>query len=141
PAFIVTLSGQLVFRGLTLMILKRLTISPFPSDYMALTTGFIGSEASRETISLVMGFVLAAAYIILQVRHRIVRLPTGYDLASIVMMLVRCVVIAAALIWLFWMLSYYRGIPPVFVTLAIVLLVYSFITSKTVMGRHIYAIG
>ena len=141
PAFIVTLSGQLVFRGLTLMILKGLTISPFPSDYMGLTTGFIGSEASRETICLVMGFVLAAAYIILQVRNRIVRKRKGYDLESIVMMLVRCVVIAAALIWLFWMLSNYRGIPTVFVTLAIVLLVYSFITSKTVMGRHIYAIG
>ena len=141
PAFIVTLSGQLVFRGLTLMILKGLTISPFPSDYMGLTTGFIGSEASRETICLVMGFVLAAAYIILQVRNRIVRKRKGYDLESIVMMLVRCVVIAAALIWLFWMLSNYRGIPTVFLTLAIVLLVYSFITSKTVMGRHIYAIG
>lgn len=141
PAFIVTLSGQLVFRGLTLMILKGLTISPFPSDYMGLTTGFIGSEASRETICLVMGFVLAAAYIILQVRNRIVRKRKGYDLESIVMMLVRCVVIAAALIWLFWMLSNYRGIPTVFVTLAIVLLAYSFITSKTVMGRHIYAIG
>ena len=141
PAFIVTLSGQLVFRGLTLMILKGLTISPFPSDYMGLTTGFIGSEASRETICLVMGFVLAAAYIILQVRNRIVRKRKGYDLESIVMMLVRCVVIAAALIWLFWMLSNYRGIPTVFVTLAIVLLVNSFITSKTVMGRHIYAIG
>lgn len=141
PAFIVTLSGQLVFRGLTLMILKGLTISPFPSDYMGLTTGFIGSEASRETICLVMGFVLAAAYIILQVRNRIVRKRKGYDLESIVMMLVRCVVIAAALIWLFWILSNYRGIPTVFVTLAIVLLVYSFITSKTVMGRHIYAIG
>ncbi len=141
PAFIVTLSGQLVFRGLTLMILKGLTISPFPSDYMGLTTGFIGSEASRETICLVTGFVLAAAYIILQVRNRIVRKRKGYDLESIVMMLVRCVVIAAALIWLFWMLSNYRGIPTVFVTLAIVLLVYSFITSKTVMGRHIYAIG
>ncbi len=141
PAFIVTLSGQLVFRGLTLMILKGLTISPFPSDYMGLTTGFIGSEASRETICLVTGFVLAAAYIILQVRNRIARKRKGYDLESIVMMLVRCVVIAAALIWLFWMLSNYRGIPTVFVTLAIVLLVYSFITSKTVMGRHIYAIG
>lgn len=141
PAFIVTLSGQLVFRGLTLMILKGLTISPFPNDYMGLTTGFIGSEASRETICLVTGFVLAAAYIILQVRNRIVRKRKGYDLESIVMMLVRCVVIAAALIWLFWMLSNYRGIPTVFVTLAIVLLVYSFITSKTVMGRHIYAIG
>ena len=141
PAFIVTLSGQLVFRGLTLMILKGLTISPFPSDDMGLTTGFIGSEASRETICLVTGFVLAAAYIILQVRNRIVRKRKGYDLESIVMMLVRCVVIAAALIWLFWMLSNYRGIPTVFVTLAIVLLVYSFITSKTVMGRHIYAIG
>ena len=50
PAFIVTLSGQLVFRGLTLMILKGLTISPFPDSYMLLTTGFIGTADSRKTI-------------------------------------------------------------------------------------------
>lgn len=141
PAFIVTLSGQLVFRGLTLMILDGLTISPFTDSYMALTTGFIGTADSRKTICLVVGIVAAIIYVLLQVFNRINRKRKGYELESMIATLLRCAIIAAAMIWLFWMLSQYRGIPTVLITVAIVLLLYSFITSKTVMGRHLYAIG
>ena len=141
PAFIVTLSGQLVFRGLTLMILKGLTISPFPEDYMRLTTGFIGTADTRKTIAFVVGIIVAIIYVILQIRNRMNRKKKGYDLESIVSTVVRTIVIGAVVIWLFYMLSRYRGIPTVMITLAAVLLVYTFITSKTVMGRHLYAIG
>ena len=141
PAFIVTLSGQLVFRGLTLMILKGLTISPFPDSYMALTTGFIGTSETRGTICMIVGIVVAAIYVVLQITNRLSRKRKGYDLENIGLAAARTVIIAAALIWLFYLLSNYRGIPTVLITVAIVLLVYTFITSKTVMGRHIYAIG
>jgi len=141
PAFIVTLSGQLVFRGLTLMMLKGLTISPFPEDYMRLTTGFIGTADTRKTIAFVVGIIVAIIYVILQIRNRMNRKKKGYELDSLVSTVIRTVVIGAVIIWLFYMLSKYRGIPTVMTTLAIVLLVYSFITSKTVMGRHLYAIG
>ena len=141
PAFIVTLSGQLVFRGLTLMILKGLTISPFPDDYMALTTGFIGTAETRSTICLIVGIIVAAVYVVLQITNRINRKRKGYDLEFIGMTIARTVIIAAALVWLFYLLSKYRGIPTVLITVAAVLLIYTFITSKTVMGRHIYAIG
>ncbi|MBP3411196.1 MAG: sugar ABC transporter permease [Clostridia bacterium] len=141
PAFIVTLSGQLVFRGLTLMMLKGLTISPFPEDYMRLTTGFIGTADTRKTIAFVVGIIVAIIYVILQIRNRMNRKKKGYELDSLVSTVIRTVIIGAVIIWLFYMLSKYRGIPTVMITLAIVLLVYSFITSKTVMGRHLYAIG
>lgn len=141
PAFIVTLSGQLVFRGLTLMILQGLTISPFPDAYMRLTTGFIGTADTRKTIAMVVGIIVAIVYIILQIYNRINRKKKGYELESIISTTIRTVIIAVVVIWLFYMLSRYRGIPTVMITLALVLLVYSFITSKTVMGRHLYAIG
>lgn len=83
PAFIVTLSGQLVFRGLTLMMLKGLTISPFPEDYMRLTTGFIGTADSRKTIALVVGIIVAIIYVVLQITNRINRKKKGYALESI----------------------------------------------------------
>lgn len=141
PAFIVTLSGQLVFRGLTLMILQGLTISPFPDAYMRLTTGFIGTADTRKTIAMVVGIIVAIVYIILQIYNRINRKKKGYELESILSAAIRTAIIAVVVIWLFYMLSRYRGIPTVMITLALVLLVYSFITSKTVMGRHLYAIG
>ena len=141
PAFIVTLSGQLVFRGLTLMMLQGLTISPFPEDYMRLTTGFIGTADTRKTIALVVGIIVAIVFIIMQIKNRMNRKKKGYELESLVATVVRSAIIVAVVLWLFYMLSKYRGIPTVMITLAIVLLVYSFITSKTVMGRHLYAIG
>ena len=141
PAFIVTLSGQLVFRGLTLMILKGLTISPFPDSYMRLTTGFIGGTEFRKPLALIVGFIIAAIFIVLQIVNRIKRKKKGYSLESIAATIIRTVLISAAIIWLFWTLSKYRGIPTILITLGIVLLVYHFITSKTVMGRHLYAVG
>ena len=141
PAFIVTLSGQLVFRGLTLMILKGLTISPFPDSYMRLTTGFIGGQNFRKPLALIVGFVIAAIFIVLQIVNRIKRKKKGYSLENIAATIVRTILISAAIIWLFWTLSKYRGIPTILITLGIVLLVYHFITSKTVMGRHLYAVG
>ncbi len=141
PAFIVTLSGQLVFKGLTMMILKGLTISPFPQAYLDLTSGFIGSADARAIIARIAGYAIAAIFLALQIRTRMVRKRKGYDVEPVAIMIVRMAIVAAALIWLFTTLSNYRGIPRVFLTMGAVLLIYWFITSKTVTGRHLYAIG
>lgn len=53
----------------------------------------------------------------------------------------KLVIIAAAIIWLFYTLANYRGVPMVFITLGIILIVYSYLTSSTVIGRHLYAMG
>jgi len=141
PAFIVTLSGQLVFKGLTMMILKGLTISPFPEKYLDLTAGFIGSSDTRAIIARIAGYAIAAVFLALQVRTRITRKRKGYDVEPVAMMIFRMAVVGAAVIWLFSTLSNYRGIPRVFLTMGAVLLIYWFITSKTVTGRHVYAVG
>lgn len=141
PAFIVTLSGQLVFRGITLLILNGLTLAPFPENYQALTGGFIGSADVRKQLCFGAGILIACVFVALQVQNRLNRKKKGYEVESLASMLVRCAVISAAVIWLFTIMSNYRGIPTVLITLGAVLLIYSFVTSKTVMGRHLYAIG
>src|ERR687893_1328924 len=40
PAFIVTLAGMLVFRGLTLLVLNNISLSPFPLEYREIAGGF-----------------------------------------------------------------------------------------------------
>ena len=56
-------------------------------------------------------------------------------------MIIKMIVISAAVIWVFYLLARYRGIPTVLIILGILLVVYSFFTQKTVRGRHLYAIG
>ncbi|HPY95188.1 MAG TPA: sugar ABC transporter permease, partial [Clostridia bacterium] len=149
PAFIVTLSGQLIFRGLTLIVLKGLTLSPFPRAFMSLSTGAIGNFLGgllpgvplRNVTSLIIGLVLAAGVIFLEIKKRADRKRKGYSYDSWASTLTRALVISAAIIYFFWILANYTGAPVVLITVGIVLLVYSYLTSKTVLGRHLYAVG
>ena len=149
PAFIVTLSGQLIFRGLTLIVLKGLTLSPFPKAFMGLSTGAIGNFLGfldpglglRNFTSLVIGVLLAAAIVFLELKKRADRKRKGYSYDGLGVTLLRAVVIGGALVYFFWLLANYIGAPVVLITVGIVLMVYSYLTSKTVMGRHLYAVG
>ena len=149
PAFIVTLAGQLVFRGLTLIVLKGLTLSPFPSSFMALSTGAIGNFLGgifpgvplRNITSLIIGIVLAIVVFVIQLNKRANRKRKGYSYESLGMTLIKSAVIGAAIVYFFYLLANYIGAPVVLITMGIVLIVYSYITSKTVMGRHLYAVG
>ncbi|MGI6691366.1 MAG: sugar ABC transporter permease [Clostridiales bacterium] len=149
PAFIVTLSGQLIFRGLTLIVLKGLTLSPFPKAFMSLSTGAIGNfmgfidpgTGLRNFTSLFIGIVMAATVIVIQLKKRADRKRKGYSYEELGITLARAMVIAAGVVYFFWILANYTGAPVVLITVGVVLLIYSFITSKTVMGRHLYAVG
>ncbi|MTI60515.1 MAG: sugar ABC transporter permease [Firmicutes bacterium] len=148
PAFIVTLAGMLVFRGLTLIVLNGLTLAPFPSEYRAYSAGFIPDLFEnmhlfgvRNSTSLIIGIILAIAFSIYQIYSYNSRKNKGYSVESPLNLGFRLTIIAAAIIWLFYILANYRGVPMVFIILGIILIVYSYFTSSTVPGRHIYALG
>jgi len=148
PAFIVTLAGMLIFRGLTLIVLNGLTLAPFPQEYLAYSTGFIPDLFKnmhlfgvRNTTSLVLGILLAVVFSIYQLSSYYSRKNKGYSVESPWTMGFRLLIIAAAIIWLFYILANYRGVPMVFIILGVILIVYGYFTSSTVAGRHIYALG
>lgn len=149
PAFIVTLSGMLVFRGLTLIILNGLTISPFPQEYLMYSTGFIPDlfggiqlfGMKLNMTSLIAGVLLALALCVSQVMSRNAKKRKGYLVEGLGALLIKLVVMSAAIVALFFTLGRYKGIPTVLVILGILLLVYNYLTQNTVIGRHIYALG
>ena len=150
PPFICTLSGMLVFRGITLLILNGLTLAPFPAKYTSLSTGFIPDIAPEgitlfgsklNLLCILTGVVIAVIYIFLQFKNNATRKKKGYETEPLTSMLIKMVIISAAIIAVFWKLAQHKGIPTVLIILGILLLVYNFITQKTVMGRHLYAIG
>ena len=150
PPFICTLSGMLVFRGITLLILKGLTLAPFPTAYTQLSTGFI-PDISPDGITLfgtklnllciLVGLAIAVIYVVLQIKNNATRRRKGYETEPLASMLIKTVIICAAVLAVFWKLAQHKGIPTVLIILGLLLLVYNFITQKTVMGRHLYAIG
>ncbi len=149
PAFIVTLSGMLVFRGLTLLILGGLTIAPFPQEYLMYSTGFIpdflgqwlGLPDRPNTTAIAAGILLAVVFAVSQIRSYAGRRRKGYQVESLAALVVKMIVIGAVVVWFFSVLSQYRGIPTVLILLGLILVGYGYFTSSTVMGRHIYAIG
>lgn len=148
PAFIVTLSGMLVFRGLTLIVLNGLTIAPFPKAYLAYSTGFVPDLfpnlalfGVRNTTSLLVGVLIAAIYCVMQVSSYLSRKNKGYVVESLWTLIIKMAIISPAVIWLFYILASYRGIPMVLIIVGIILIAYSYFTSHVVMGRHLYALG
>lgn len=149
PAFIVTLSGMLVFRGLALLVLNGLTLAPFPDNYLALSTGFVGDivgtvELFGKKINmtcLLVGVAVAIVFCVAQALNNRNRKRKGYASDGAAALALKLVVISAALIWFFAILAQYRGIPTVLIILGILLICYTYFTTKTVMGRHLYALG
>ena len=148
PAFIVTLSGMLVFRGLTLIVLRGLTLAPFPSAFLAYSTGYIpdlipGANlfGLRNSTSLLIGILIAVIYCISQIRSWFSRRKKDYEVENPVLLALKLAISSAAIVWLFYTLGAYRGVPMVLITVGIILLAYSYFTSHTVMGRHLYALG
>ncbi|MDO4741148.1 MAG: sugar ABC transporter permease [Eubacteriales bacterium] len=150
PPFITTLSGMLVFRGATLLILKGgETIGPFPQAYQNLFTGFLpdigegitlfGSELNL--LAVLVGAAIVAAFCAVQVAGHMKRRRSGYETYSPLAQTVKLLLISAFVVYLFYKLACFKGIPTVLVLLGVLLLVYSFFTQKTVPGRHLYAIG
>ena len=91
--------------------------------------------------AMVAGIITSVIYIIIQIQGRVKKIRKGYEIEPIQNMLIRSVIISAVIIAFSFQLSRYRGIPTALVIVVIVVLVYGYITSKTVLGRHFYAVG
>ncbi len=144
PPFITTLAGMLVFRGLANVILNGLTLAPMPASYLGLFNSYIPDFFHVEGFNLtcmLIGIVVAVASSIMAIRGRAVKISKGYQVESFSSMMVRLVVIDIAILAFMFKLSQYKGVPVVLIWVAVVILIYNYITSKTTIGRHFYAVG
>lgn len=144
PAFIVTLSGMLLFRGLTLVILKGQTLAPFDKSYQVLSSGFIKDIFNGKGLHLttiLIGIVFSIVYIWYEYNDRNNKIKYGFKVAPNRFLLAKIAFIVVAINLTTYSLAAYKGVPNVLVLLFFLVLIYSFIANKTVVGRYIYAIG
>lgn len=148
PPFITTLSGMLVFRGLSNVVLNGLTISLNSETFIKIFGGgpncfvpdFFGVEGFNLTCMLA-GIIAVVIYILLQVKGRLNRVKKGYEVDPLSGMLIKTVLISAVILIFAYKLSQYKGIPSALLWVLIVVLVYGYITSNTTTGRYFYAVG
>ena len=144
PSFIVTLAGMLVFKGLALAVLGGSSVGPFPADFQLLSTGFIPDPFSGENLrilSLVVGVLIALGLLISKVRDRADRLKHGMDTEPTAFFVVKNLVFVVMITAFSYLLSSYKGLPNVLIVMLLLMFAYDFVTSKTTVGRRIYALG
>ncbi|MBW9062820.1 sugar ABC transporter permease [Rhizobium herbae] len=150
PAFIVTLAGMLVFRGLTYLVLQNRPIGPFPKDFQLLSTGFIPDflyfinplpGVITNFFALVAVLVLVAVAIYYGVKDRRTNELHGTENEPFAFFVLQMGIISAVAIFLGFQLSTYKGFPNVLVVMALLIALYTFVTTRSTIGRRIYAMG
>ncbi len=146
PAFIVTLAGMLLFRGLTITILQGLTLSPFPDSFTFISSGFIPDIFSflgpnLNVTSVLIGTIISIIYILIEIKNRTEKQKYNFESLPFILFMTKVILIAFVINLFFFWLALYRGIPIILAIIGILVLVYSIFTTQTVPGRYIYAMG
>lgn len=136
PAFIVTLGGMLMFRGILFGTTGSVTIAPLSPSLKS-----VGQAYIADLIGWIIGIIalLAAAYLVL--RKRNARLRYGFKVESLAVSLLRMVLIGAFILGFVYLMNSYKGIPVPFIMVVVLALVFTFISKNTTFGRQVYAIG
>lgn len=144
PAFIVTLSGELVFRGLTQVILDGASIGPFSDTFRAMASSFIPDflgGGGFHVATMVLAVIACGVFVFLQIHARRDKIAHGVPVKSLTGMIVRCVLIGVVILYLSYQMATYQGYPTVLVIMLVLALIYNFVCSRTVFGRGLYAVG
>ncbi|HJA03414.1 MAG TPA: sugar ABC transporter permease [Candidatus Microbacterium stercoravium] len=157
PAFIVTLAGMLLFRGLTYLVLDNVSLSPFPHGYREVASGFLDGIFGSITISegeglkavpvtadiftLVIGVLAVIGLVVSSLRTRRTRQSYNQAVESNFLFVLKLVLVSAVILAFTWALAYNRGFPYVLITVAVLILIYNVVTNRTVFGRHVYSVG
>jgi len=145
PSFVATLAGMLIFRGALLQVTEKTgTIIVRDEQFNAIGNGFIPSIMQvngLHLLTLLVGLVGVLFYIYNEIATRRNKLTYGFDVMSNGIFSVKLVLISAIIAYITWILAGYNGLSWTVVIIIIVVVIYHFLTTKTVLGRHIYAVG
>ncbi len=148
PPFITTLAGMLIFRGLSNVVLQGKTVSVTNEKFVQIFGGgancYVPDIFKGNGINLlcvVVGALACALYLFFTIRNRAVRKRSGLETDSLVKTVITSVIIVAVVMFFTMRLAQYKGLPMALIWVAVVVLIYTYITSKTTVGRYLYAIG
>ncbi len=144
PAFIATLAGMLIFRGLTIVVLDGKSLSPFPAAFQMLSAGFIPQIAvvsGLKLSTLLLGLMAILIVTLFMLKNRNKKISYGFPVDSMSIFAAKIGLMTLMISWFTYVLASYEGFPNVLIILTFLVLVYRFLTNKTTIGRYIYATG
>ncbi len=145
PSFIVTLAGMLVFRGLMLAVLSGQSVGPFPVAFQRLSSGFmpefLPEAGGVRWSSILLGVAAGVVLVLLNVRNRQRREQHGIETEPFGFFAAKNALLLAAVSGLTYLIASHRGLPNVLLVMAVLIALYAFVTTRTTVGRQIYAVG
>lgn len=145
PAFVATLAGMLIFRGSLLQVTEGTGTIIIPNaGFNAIGNGFIPDVMhipGIHVLTLIIGFIGIVLYCISEFKSRNNRSQYGFEVLSMPLFLVKLIFVSTIIGYMTWVLSDYNGLSWTVVIMLTVTGIYHFMTTKTVLGRHIYAVG
>jgi putative multiple sugar transport system permease protein len=148
PAFVASLAGWLIYRGLLQLVTAGTgTIIISDAAFNAIGNGFIpdipdiGILSGVHKVTLLLGLVGILLMIIGEINTRRNKQAYNFEVLSMDIFIIKLVFMSALVAYITWTLAGYNGMSWTLVVVLVVVGIYDFITSKTVLGRHIYAVG
>lgn len=148
PPFIATLAGMYAFRGFSNVVLQGMTVSIKSETFIKVFGGgadcyvpdFFGGEGFNMTCMLA-GCIAVVILVAVQLKNRINNKSRGYETAPLGGTVAKLVIISAVILWVAYKLASHKGIPTSLIWILLVLIVYGYLTTKTRIGRYLYAVG
>ena len=153
PSFIVTLAGMLIFRGLTGNLLLGQFVGPFAKGFQSISAGFmpdfsnygwfIAPEGENQFywLTMLIGILAAAVMVLVSARRRAKTTAADMDIEPLALFIAKNAIFAALVLGITYLLALRKGLPNVLIIMSALVLLYAFITTRTTVGRRVYAMG
>jgi putative multiple sugar transport system permease protein len=147
PAFIVTLSGMMLFRGLTYLVTKVNPVSLKDEGYKILSYGTLDEILGIKKIgpyfpmALIVAVLVLVIFYIAELYGRNKKIANDFEVTPFPLFITQLVLISLLTLGLADRFARYRGLPIVVLVLGVTILAFNFILNNTVLGRYIYAVG
>ncbi|WP_417898018.1 sugar ABC transporter permease [Bacillus haimaensis] len=145
PSFVATLAGMLIFRGALLQVTEKTgTIIIQDDKFNAIGNGFIPSLVQvngLHLLTLLVGVVGILLYIYSEFSNRKNKIKYNFEVVSKPIFALKLLFVSGIIGYITWILAGYNGFSWTVIIMLLVVIVYHFLTTKTVLGRHIYAVG
>ena len=143
PSFVVTLAGMFIFKGLLMLKTSNRTIPTSNAFFNAIGIGYLDSISvgGMDLISLALGLALILTVVVGSLFSRHKKTSLGIPNERVEIFATKITFMAAIIIFLTYSLATYKGVSYLLLITIIVVAIYFFLTTQTVLGRRIYAVG
>ncbi|WP_254151213.1 sugar ABC transporter permease [Candidatus Chloroploca mongolica] len=148
PSFVASLAGWLIYRGMLQLATEGTGTIIIPdAAFNAIGNGFIpdvplgGPFEQIHSLTLLLGIIAIGLFIYNDLNSRKKKIAYGFEVLPTAIFALKLIFISGIVGWITWVLANFNGLSWTVVVMLLVVGIYHFITTSTVLGRHIYAVG